>query len=348
MRNSVVTALFLLVGVSLWAGEARVLRPALAIPLPTEAKHPRDVTWLSADVLLATATGGVFEISLEKAEPRLYVPEGPLPDGSPDPELIDADESTVFVMGGGRRNYLQLDWSGSPLFSFAGGPLVPRGLAVVDGHAFILGWMAGKPSSAEEAGALWKVPLGDALSDMVAIHSIESDDEAVGQFRTTGFPYAGAVVAEPTGTIAVMTTVEPGIFRYTAEGRLEEVIAPELELSIDHRHLAANFARDVTGRYTEMLNRQPLLEDLVSTPFGLAVLIRTVEANEVGWTLRFVEGKRNGEEIALEPRANGPFGHMRCESRGSMMACIASFPPKQDAKTPADHGSKPTVLLYEF
>ena len=351
MRTAALLTLALLSGIFSGGSLAASAPPEFLEPVgefgfPADVIRPRDVTW-SGDQILAVTLSGVHRFSNEGEHLGVFVPEGALPDGSPYPELIDADDNSVVIIGGGRRNYLTTDLTGEATSATAGGPLYPRGLAVTEGVAYYLGWMGGRPAGDQVSGALWRLPVGEPLEAMTPLHHIDGE-KALAQWRINGFPYAGSVVAEPGGTIALMTTVEPALYRFSKEGELLETLPQDSDLLIDHRGLAKNYAQDVTGRYTQFFASQPLLDDLVVTPWGTAALVRQMKKDRTRWTLRLLEGSAAGKEIELAIEARGPFPHMRCESRDKRLACLTSLPGEEEALVLSEWGNAPTLILFEF
>jgi hypothetical protein len=181
------------------------------------------------------------------------------------------------------------------------------------------------------------------------IHRVLSSADALARWRLTMHPYGGATVILPDHSVAVATSSEPGIYRYDAAGKLLEVRGTSLtSLVVDSPRLAKDFGTDVIGRYREVLNRQPTIDDLVVTPAGLAILVRSASGNRIQWQLWRAGASDVASVQALEPQANGPIGHMKCESRGRRLACVTNFPDPAQAAEPGPAGSNPTLLLYEW
>lgn len=326
------------------------LKPAQTIDLSAQGSAASDVTWLGDnDLLVALAIGGVAQVSLDPARVKLWLPQGDLPDGVPSAELIASDGDLVVVMGGGQRNYVFRKRDGRPIDGFLGGPLNPRGLAVSRNTAFYMGWITKNGTDEDQQrGVLWRQAPGGKLSER-PIHRIVSGDDALARWRLTMHPYGGSMVALADGSIGVIDSAEPGIYRYDAQGKLVEVLASGLDsLVVDSPRLVKSYARDIVGRYDDVLDRQPSIEDLVVTPSGLAILVRVADEGRVGWQL-WHPGKSDVQRIRpLEPKVNGPIAHMKCESRGNRLACVTNRPNPEQARQPGPAASNPTLFVYRL
>jgi hypothetical protein len=163
--------------------------------------------------------------------------------------------------------------------------------------------------------------------------------------------YAGAAVALPDGSIAIVTSAEPGVFRYDRNGKLAEVLGSSIDsLIVDSKRMALTFAKDLKGRYKDDLNLQPAIDDLVATPGGLAILVRVASNpasnDEIGWELWTVGAGGVTRRQPLAKKRNGPFGHMKCEARGTRMACITAMPSVEEAGDIKTAGANPTLMIF--
>lgn len=341
----ILTALVLTAAVTL-----APLKPAQTIDLSAHGSAAADVTWLGDnDLLVALTIGGVVRVSLDPARVKLWLAQGDVPDGVPSAELIASNGDLVVVMGGGIRNYVFRKRDGTPIDGFMGGPLNPRGLAVTRNTAFYMGWVTKNGTDEDQQrGVLWSQAPGGKLSER-PMHRIVSGDDALARWRLTMHPYGGSMVALPDGSIGVVTSAEPGIFRFDAQGKLLEVLGSGIDsLVVDSPRLVKSYARDIVGRYDDVLDRQPSIDDLVATPSGLAILVRVAQEGRVQWQL-WHPGKNEVERIRpLEPKLPGPIAHMKCEARGNRLACVTNRPSPQQARQPGPAASNPTLFVYRL
>jgi hypothetical protein len=327
------------------------LKPVTTIDLSSQGTFASDVTWLNDDELLVTLLhGGVAKVSLGSRKITQWVPLGEMPDGFPYPELVATDGNLVVVMGAGRRNYMFRTKDGKHLSGYGGGRLYPRGVAVVDGKAVYMGWMgrAGEDETLRR-GVLWtQVPGQDVVE--TPIHRILGDNETVQRWRMTASPYAGAMVALPDRSVAVMTAAEPGIYRFDHTGKLVEILGSgEDSLMLDTPKIGREYNVDVTARYVQLLNRGPMLDDLVVLPGnGVAALVRTAANGQIGWTLWRADKSGFSRKQPLGVTREGPFGHMRCESRKSRLACVTDLPGMQHKGKPETAGANPRLFLFNL
>lgn len=325
------------------------LKPVTTIDLSSQGSTASDVAWLNDDEVLVTLLlGNVARVSIGSKKVTQWVPRGELPDGFPYPEFIATDGELVMILGGGRRHYMFRSKDGKYLSSYGGGRLYPRGVAVVGGKALYMGWMgqAGENDTLRR-GVLWTQAPDEDLSE-TPIHSIFGGADAVGRWRMTAPSYAGSMVALPDRSVAVMTVAEPGIYRYDRHGKLVEVLVSGVDsLLVDSVKLAREYNVDVNARYVQLVNRRPLIEDLVALPGnGIAALVRTAANGNVGWELWHAGKSGFTKKQPLETTRLGPFGHMKCESRGRRLACVTNLPGIQHAGKPETAGANPRLILF--
>ncbi|HUR80338.1 MAG TPA: hypothetical protein VM733_06210, partial [Thermoanaerobaculia bacterium] len=287
------------------------LKPVTAIDLSPVGTIASDVAWLNdSEVLVALLHDGVARVSVDSKKITKWVPAGELPDGSPYSEFVSTDGNLVVVMGGGRRNLLFLDKNGKRLDHYGGGRLLPRGLAVVNGKAVVMGWLIGSVDDDDtlKRGVLWTQEPGKELSQ-TPMHRVFGDDNAVKQWRMTAPAYAGSVVTLADNSVAVMSVAEPNIYRYR-DGRLIEVLGGGSNLLLlDSVRLGKEFATDVQGRYVSLINKGLLPDDLVAlNGSGVAALVRSASNGSIGWELWQADKSGFSRKIPLEPKALGPFG----------------------------------------
>lgn len=324
--------------------------PAATVDLSSLGSQAADVAWLNDDeVLVALTKGGIAKVSAKTKQAARWMPNGPLPTGSPYPELVATDGTVVVIVGGSLRHAIFRSADGKYLFGYHGGPLNARGLAVSGGKAFMMGWLTKAGTNADQQrGALFSQSAPDPLVES-PIHRVLSSTSGLERWRLTAFPYGGASVALPDGSIAIITSAEPGVFRYDRNGRLVEVLGSGVDaLVVDSLRMVQSYADNVEGRYTQLLNRQAAIDDLVVTPAGLAILVRIAARGSIGWELWNVGST---DVIRRQPLATtrlGPFGHMKCEGRGVRLACVANFPGTKDASQPQTAGANPRLFFYRL
>ena len=324
------------------------LKPVTTIDLSSMGDSASDVAWVNdQEVLVALLHGGVARVSTDSKKVTMWVPQAELPAGSPYPEFVATDGKLVVVMGGGRRSFLFRTSDGKPIDSYGGGRLFPRGLAVVGGKAVYMGWIAGAGSDDTlKRGVLWTQLPGRDLSE-TPFHRVFGDEDALKQWRMTAPQYAGSVVALADGSVAVMSVAEPNIYRYR-DGKLVEILGGGSDaLLLDSVTLGKQYATDVQGRYADFLAKRLLLEDLVAVNgTGVAALVRFASNGYIGWELWYADKTGFPRKQPIEPKALGPFGHMRCESRKTRLACVTNFPGIQQANKPETAGANPRLLLF--
>lgn len=284
------------------------LGPARTVDLSSHGMIASDVTWLDDQyVLVGLMKGGVVRVNLRDGTSTLWLKQGEHPEGVPDAELLDSSADLVVVASGGRKNTMIRRSDGTYVSSRSGGGLYTRGVAVAGDTIFCLGWATSSSTGeSQQSGALWRQTPDGKIAPQ-PVHGIVSGEEAVTRWRRTMHPYGGSVVALPDQSVAVMTSAEPGIYRYDRDGKLVEVLASGVRsLLVDSELLLQQYATDVVGRYRNVFARQPTIDDLVATPDGIAILARTVAENRIHWQL-WRAGRTDIKSVQqLEPRSPGP------------------------------------------
>lgn len=172
--------------------------------------------------------------------------------------------------------------------------------------------------------ALWTGPPSLDWSTLTPVHRISAGPQAIKNFGETIGPYGGAIDVGEDGTVAVTTTVEPGIYRYDGEGRLLEVLGKDLDQLVIRRMYDALevYRRDVEGRYRDVVNRQAMTDDLVLTDRGPALVVRKAKGEEVAWELWFPDTKGLREVQRLDLHSRRPYAHADCDARGERLVCV--------------------------
>lgn len=326
------------------------LRPVQTVDLSKHGAAASDVVWLDdRQLLVGLLEGGVIRVTPGDGVSTPWLKQESLPVPVPEPELLASHGDTVVVMGGGRRSYLFLTRDGRYVGSRTGGGLNPRGVAISGGRAFYIGWVTKQGTDEDQQrGVLWSQVPGKPLNPR-PLHRIVRGEDALRRWRLTMHPYGGSVVALPDGSVALITSAEPGVYRYDSSGRLIEVLGNGVDsLVVDSPRLIKAYATEIVGRYRDVLDRQPTIDDLIVTPTGLAILVRTVKGDRIQWQL-WRPGRTDIISVQpLEPGAHAPIGHMKCDARGLRLACVTNLPTAEQAAQPGPAGSNPTLYIYDF
>ena len=323
-------------------GCVETLHPVSVHELPPEAALARSVTWLRDGVLAIAADSGIHEYAVADRSLKLLVGPRTVPDGLPHAWEVATDGRTLVAFN--------LDYS-ELAFDLAGGRIVHarrfpamqildvavRGdTMVVLGYPLIL--------DREKNGALWSGKIGASWESFRLLHKV--DDQDADKLRSCFPPFGGAVIIQRDGTIAMITAAEPGVRRFRPDGTPLSTLGQGLADLVPANVAAVrkSYFGDLTGRYLEVLNRQPMADDLVETPAGLAIVVRRAGEGKVWWELWFPgDGgglRRSIQLAASDERTIG--GHLRCEARGSQLACMFG------KDTGPDTADKPYLMLFDF
>jgi hypothetical protein len=300
-----------------------------------------DLAWLPNGRLLIGARDGVFDYSLADGAARRIVSGASVPAGLPMVDRIETDGATIVASS--------LDYS-DIVFDLAKRKVV-RGRRAPEMLIFDTA-VRGKTQvvlavpvllRGVDIGSVWVGEAGQPWKTFRLLHAADARlTEAV---RRTPPPYGGGMVLSADRTIAMITPVEPGVLRYRLDGaplpslgtELRELVIPALT------EMVSRYNVDLAGRYREVLNKQPLADDLIETADGLAIVVRRWAADRVWWELWFPDahGTRRRVRLGVEDvRAAG--GHMRCDARGAQVACIYG------RFVAADKPNRPHVAVFDL
>jgi len=306
-----------------------VLTPRIAHPVPPAvARFTADVAWETAESVLIATDRGVQRYSFRTRNAEPLVSTMALPEGLPKPEAVASDGASLMTTShltvGGYAMRL-VDRKRLAAMRVA---LLPLDVTVRGSRACILALRM----TEETEEAVWCGPIGKSWLKYTLVHRLTSGTKAYQ--HSFSFSRAGAVVLAEDGSLYVVTSSEPGVFHYSADGKLIERLGErsnELVVSWTHE-VRRRFASDVEGRYRLLLNQQPLVEDLVLTPRGPALVVRVADKEKVRWELWWPRADgRKVPPMRLGIDRIGPFGHLQCDARGTMLACTGSLPDQKKA-----------------
>jgi hypothetical protein len=333
----------LLAGLIVAAATTATLAPRSATALPTAiGRVAADVTWESADSVLIATNQGVHRYSLRTRATDRLIAATPLPDGLPDPEAVSSDGASVMTTSHLSIGGYAMRLSDRKRLSANRVNLLPLDVAVRGQRACILAFQM----SVETDEAVWCGPVDKSWLKYAPVHRLTSGQTIL---RRSTQRLGGAIALGVDGSLTVITSAEPGVFHYGPDGKLIEVSGQSFDELVfaGMSELRDRFSMDVDGRYRLLLNKQPIIEDLVLTPQGPAIVVRIAEKERVRWELwwpradgRVVPPTRLGIDRI------GPYGHLQCDARGTSLACVGSNP---DQKKAADfHVSEFVPYLWIF
>lgn len=310
-----------------------VLVARSAIPLPQTIGHyAADVAWESADAVLIATNSGVHRFSLRDRKSERLISNAPVPDGVSDPDAVASDGTTLQVSSAITMGGYSMRLADRKRLIAQRIRLQPLDVAVRGRRACVLGREIKKKTN----DAVFCGSINEFWSKYTPVHRVTS---GAAIFPHAVDRIAGAIAIADDGSLAVITSAEPGVFRYAPNGTLIEKSGESFdELVIAAmREIPARFAGDIAGRYRLLLNTQPIIDDLVLTPRGPAIVVRIAEKERIRWELwwpradgRAVPPTRLGIELA------GPYEHLRCDARGASLACVGS------------RGSAPHLWIFEL
>lgn len=327
----------ILCAIALAATAATAPRQVVALPAGM-GSYAHAVAWESPRSLLIATERGVFRYSMDKRTGTLLLSGVPLPEGLPEPSSISTDGATLVAASMRAYGSFSMRMSDQKrLIAQRTLKLLVSDVTVRGARACVIGAATTAAAGTVNAMAFCGAP-NDGWSDYKPLHQLRNGGEARLAFSAAAWGISGSIAAGDDGSISVVTAAEPGVYRYAADGKLLEVLGKSLDqFVVDVRpEILTRFAMDVDNRYRLLLNTQPIVDDLVVTSRGPALVVRVADKEKVRWEL--VWPLRNGSgtpPLSLGIERFGPFGHLHCAASGRSLACVGSKPPrKQDATGP--------------
>jgi len=172
-------------------------------------------------------------------------------------------------------------------------------------------------------GNLWTGAVG---AQWETFQLLRPTPEEMWPYVRATFPlYGGAVAIGRDGSVCSITSGEPGVVRYNADDRalptlgkaLTELVIPNLS------DITTKYATDPLARYTQILNLQPMADDLILLPESPAIVVRKFARGTISWELWFPGSDKTRRRIGLaidQKQIVG--GHLRCDALGTKIVCV--------------------------
>ena len=314
-------------------------------------KYLHDVSWSGADALLIATDLGVYRVNASGGTPKQVINNVPLPDGLPDPTALASDGQSVsaiswnsnggFALRLGDRKRLEAQ------SSFR---LIPMDVAVLGSRACVVGFAPTPSSDVSKDAAVWCGSPSDSWRELKPLHYIR-DGHAKELFQNAPGSFGGRIAIEADGTVDVITSAQPGVFRYASNGTFKEVLGKSIDDLVleSMAEIRGRFANDLENRYRLLLNVQPVIDDLVVTPTGPAIVVRIAAGDKIHWELWYPQRSGGvGDRLRLGIERIGPYGHLRCDARGADLACAGSQPPRKEASSARTAQAWPHLWLFHF
>jgi hypothetical protein len=294
--------------------------PAAERPLDAACGETvRSVAWTSDGELLLASRNGVrrYSVASGRCTPLFDLPHV---------AAIATDGESAVALGLPITVHAARIADGAKLFTHNAAEFRPIDIAVHRDRLYVFGFYTYDTKTALPSPSVWRGELTSDWSNLTPVHRVTTREAF--DVVHDAFPGRGAALAvEADGTLDVVSEAEPGVFRYRADG------TPLPPLGISVRDLVlARFAemrayrKDVSGRYRDILNRQPTIDDLVVTPDGPAIVVRLVDGDRIHWQLWYPNATTIAARVDLAATLTGSVGHIRCDARAARLACVLEQP----------------------
>lgn len=328
------------------AATAGALVPRSAIPVPAAAgRYVSDVAWESSDTVLLATDLGVYRFSLRTRASEQLVSEVPLPDGLPNPETVASDGVTLATTSALTIGGYAMRLSDRKRLSAMRVTLLPLDVDVRGQRMCLLGF----EMKQETRDAVWCGAVGESWLKYKPVHRLTTGETSFRHAIT--FNRSSAIALAEDGSLFVVTSSEPGVFHYAPDGKLIETSGRSFDelVFLPTRDLRMRFGGDMPGRYRLLLNTQPLIEDLVLTPRGPAIVVRVAEKERIRWELWWP--RSDGRTVPPTPLGIdriGPYGHLQCDARGTALVCAGSLPDRKQAANYEVSEFVPYLWVFEL
>lgn len=312
-----------------------LLHPSSVQLLPAECGPVQSLAWISPGALLVGGSRGIsrYEPATMKCSSIVHDGEG----GIGSVTNLVADGGRFYAFSLPSAQYAGLVSDGSALMTrTTSGHFVFSDIAIRGRDRFFLGRFGLDTKTGLPFPVVWKSTVpekGEEPAEPVPVHFVHSK-EAIDGLRRSAPPHTGSLAVGGDGTLYVFTALEPGVYRYRADGEALPVMGTKLTmLSLPMAELFL-YRSDPTGRYRNLINKQPTVDDLLATPAGPALVVRIATATAITWELWFPGPEDVRVRIPLDLSRPGPFGHIRCDVLGLKLACLLDHPRDPESPTP--------------
>jgi hypothetical protein len=319
-------------------------------PLPESLPWVTDVRWKDDQtVLISCPVGkvGVTEVDLSNPERFLYASEPEVRNGS-----------------GHGRFYVSQHLGYSPQFLALGSPVFVVGwkqpgqdeainqypvagvvdLDVHDNRLLLLGM------DRTEDGAIcdevaWVGSLDNGYQDRQAVAYATASTEVPAMARCF-YLEQGAARFLKDGSFVVVPGAEPGVYHYSAEGRLiaawqSEVFGLAVGCTPDQKE-AERFGYDPDFRWGTV-NQMRITDEILSLPSGPALVVRSAAPGGTSWELYLLEDTGTARASRLPISSPSRLSYLRGDVRGNQVVLLVSEYGRPDLHEAPD--TRPRLIL---
>ncbi len=195
---------------------------------------------------------------------------------------------------------------------------------VRDDRLLLLGSRREEGKWAPDGAIAWAGTLSKDLLDLhpVLFSTMGAEAQILGDCNFTGF---GAARYLRDGSFILLPGVEPGVFLYGADGKLEYTwqtdglgFVDRCDLSHEDRLL---YARDPEARY-QWLSRRRIVNDILPLPEGPALVVREVDGGRTKWTILVLRRNARPVRVGLPFTSPTDVASMRADVRGNRIAFL--------------------------
>lgn len=325
-------------------------RPKARIPVE-DVGFLNGIAFGQGDAVLLGGAPGLVSLPMSGGKPLTLIPPGMPPGGTMEVERVRSVEGIASVFSLRRQQFIVRIADGKRLLSRSAPNFGVMDMTFAGGVLWVFGTPVDKTGAANTEGvALWGGPLTGDFETLKAVHRLAGGESSRRAFLYSSSPYAGAIAGLPDGSVWIVVASEPGLYHYDRNGRLLGVLGRGLgELVIGRLHdLNWTYAKNPVGRYVEILNVQPTIDDLVATPDGPAIVVREVAKNKVRWSLWYPARDRLRAVVPLALDRRGPMGNLACAARGRDLACLLGVPLSDRAAPPDIYRQRYEVVLFDL
>lgn len=294
-------------------------------PLPATFTIARDVRWADdANVYVSAGKEGIARVSVAAPErwTRVTTAAGA---GLPTVGLLGATQKHVFAASQMGRSFSTVALNAEARNGSSTGLLAIMDVDARGDRAAVLGADAGPLQGLARDGVIvWTGSLSKEMKDMRPLMKGRSKPGGRDMARCSILE-TGAIRFMPDGSLVVMPGVEPGVYRYSAAGKLLQTwdtqpLGVVDDCAIEEQELLLA-ARDF-GERIKWYAARAIVDDILPLQNGPALVIRRVENGVTKWDVVTLPYKGQSERLALPVTMDTPRAHVRGDVRGNRLVLL--------------------------
>ncbi len=196
-----------------------------------------------------------------------------------------------------------------------------------------------------DGAIVWIGSLRKGLSDLKPV-VYDAAGPGAKHLNACGAFNMGGVRFLKDGTFLVVPGVQPGIFLYSAQGKLIRTWdSAQVGLDTDCASLTSEQVLRYAAQFVprvEWLNQRRTLDDILPLPQGPGLIIRSVSKGQTHWVLKVLKIGGGIDTYRIPLQSQSDMSHLKGDIRGGRIVFVMSAPLKD-----AVNSAVPRLVLAE-